>query len=65
MHRIGAEKAATVDRIHAFLSEGALIDAPQDTIYAEWWKAAHADSFKPATDLGAQRSSTEPDIANN
>ena len=65
MHRIGAEKAATMDRIHAFLSEGALIDAPEDTIYAEWWKAAQADSFKPATDLGAQRSSTEPELANN
>ncbi|WP_226782805.1 FMN-binding glutamate synthase family protein [Oceaniglobus trochenteri] len=60
MHRIGPEKAATIDRVHAFLPEGALLDAPEDTIYAEWWRAARADSFLPATDLVTRRSSNEP-----
>ncbi|QYX56000.1 FMN-binding glutamate synthase family protein [Roseovarius sp. SCSIO 43702] len=63
MHRIGPEKAATLDRVHAFLPENALIEAPDDTIYAEWWKAARAESFKPATDLVTRRSSNEPAIA--
>lgn len=61
MHRVGPEKAMTMDRIHAFLPEGALRDAPEETIYAEWWKAARADSFRPATDLVARRASEKPE----
>ncbi|MCT4334742.1 FMN-binding glutamate synthase family protein [Paracoccus sp. YLB-12] len=51
MHRTGPEKALPMDRIHTFLPEGILRDAPDDTIYADWWMAAQADSFRPAIDL--------------
>jgi hypothetical protein len=40
-----------MDRIHTFLPEGILRDAPDDTIYADWWAAARADSFRPGIDL--------------
>ncbi len=51
MHRIGPEKAAPIDEIHTFLPKGILRDAPDETIYADWWRAARADSFRPAIDL--------------
>lgn len=51
MHRTGPEKALPMDRIHTFLPEGILRDSPDDTIYADWWMAAQADSFRPAIDL--------------
>jgi hypothetical protein len=49
-----------MDRIHTFLPEGILLDAPEDTIYADWWAAARSDSFKPAIDLAERRSSGQP-----
>jgi glutamate synthase domain-containing protein 2 len=55
MHRSGPEKATSMDRIHPFLPEGILLQAPEETIYADWWAAAHIDSFKPITDLSSQR----------
>lgn len=51
MHRVGPERALPMDRVHTFLAKNALIDAPDDTIYAHWWKAASPDSFRPAIDL--------------
>jgi len=51
MHRTGPEKAMPMDRIHTFLPEGILRDSPDDTIYADWWAAARADSFRPGIDL--------------
>ncbi len=51
MQRVGSENARLMDRIHTFLPKNALIDAPEDTLYAHWWQAASADSFKPTTDL--------------
>lgn len=57
MHRTGPEKAVSMDRIHCFLPEGALLDAPEDTVYADWWEAAQIDSFNPATDLTSSRAS--------
>jgi hypothetical protein len=62
MHRVGPENAMTMDRIHAFIPSGALCDAPDDTIYAEWWAAARADSFRPATDLVTRRASSKPEL---
>jgi glutamate synthase domain-containing protein 2 len=56
MHRVGPEKAVPMDRVHSFLPENALIDAPDGTIYADWWRAARADSFRPAIDLVPARS---------
>jgi glutamate synthase domain-containing protein 2 len=51
MHRIGPQKAAPMDRVHTFLPAGILLDAPEETIYADWWAAAQAESFRPAIDL--------------
>lgn len=55
MHRIGPEKAAPMDQVQAFLPKNALLEAPDDTIYADWWRAARADSFRPAIDLAEYR----------
>ena len=60
MHRDGPEKAAPMDRIQTFLPEGILLDAPDETIYADWWKAARSDSFRPAIDLVSKRASAKP-----
>ncbi len=60
MHRTGPERAVPMDRIHTFLPEGILVDAPEDTIYADWWAAARADSFRPAVDLVERRASGYP-----
>jgi hypothetical protein len=57
MHRAGPESALPFDRIHAFLPAGILLDAPEDTLYSEWWEAAQIDSFRPAIDLVATRAS--------
>jgi glutamate synthase domain-containing protein 2 len=56
MHRSGPEKAVPMDQVHPFLPEGALLDAPDDTIYADFWRAAQAESFRPAIDLARARS---------
>lgn len=55
MHRAGPEKAIPMDRVHTFLPKNILIEAPRDTIYADWWQAARADSFRPAMDLVERR----------
>lgn len=55
MQRTGPENAAPADVIHRFLAPGILLDAPDDTEYADWWRAARADSFRPAIDLVAAR----------
>ncbi len=51
MHRVGVNNARSVDSIHPFLPEGILIDAPDETLYADWWRAASADSFAAQIDL--------------
>ncbi len=53
--RSSAVDAREQDELHAFLSPGVLIDAPEQTGYAEWWKAADPDSFAPRIDLHAAR----------
>ena len=60
MHRDGPEKAVPMDRIQTLLPEGILLDAPDETIYADWWKAARSDSFRPAIDLVSKRASAKP-----
>ncbi len=57
MQRSGEAGVRSLDRVHAFLPEGVLREAPEETLYADWWAAARADSFQPATDLAAARSS--------
>lgn len=54
-HRISAKESLPIDRIWHFLGENALLDAPDDTPYAHWWRAARADSFKPAIELERER----------
>ena len=55
IHRIGSTDARAFDRIYKFLGENTLIDAPEDTPYAAWWRAATPDSFRPAADIAALR----------
>ncbi|WP_298216627.1 FMN-binding glutamate synthase family protein [Acidocella sp.] len=55
MHRVGPEKAEPMDSIRAFLPRNILLEAPEETIYADWWRAARADSFRPAIDLTHKR----------
>ncbi|HET7267297.1 MAG TPA: FMN-binding glutamate synthase family protein [Oleiagrimonas sp.] len=55
IHRISSEQALPIDEINTFLPEGALLDAPDDTLYATWWRAARADSFRPAVGLDVER----------
>jgi glutamate synthase domain-containing protein 2 len=51
IHRIGSTDSRPINRIYEFLEENALIDAPDDTTYAEWWRAASPDSFRPTIDI--------------
>jgi glutamate synthase domain-containing protein 2 len=55
IHRIGATGARTFDRTYAFVPENALVEAPEETPYATWWRAADPDSFRPAVDLAEIR----------
>lgn len=48
MYRVGPEKGTLMDAIHSFLPENILREAPDDTIYREWWEAARAESFQRA-----------------
>lgn len=59
MHRMGPEKAVPFDAIHTFLPEGILLDAPEESIYADWWKAAQAESFQPAIPLETYRAQSK------
>ena len=55
MHRKGPE-TRRADGPHPHVPAGGhLLDAPEDTIYADWWAAARTDSFKPAVDLAERR----------
>lgn len=55
MHRTGPEKAAPMDQVQTFLPQNILLEAPEDTPYADWWHAAQAESFRPAIDLAEHR----------
>jgi glutamate synthase domain-containing protein 2 len=57
IHRMNPGRAVPLDRIHTYLPEGILLEEPQETLYADWWAAARADSFRPAVDLAQRRSS--------
>lgn len=49
--RINVAKMKVLPEVHAFLPENCLLDAPEDTTYANWWAAAQAESFKPCSNL--------------
>ncbi|WAJ71676.1 FMN-binding glutamate synthase family protein [Catenovulum adriaticum] len=55
IHRLGDTDSKMIDRIYSFLPKNILLDAPEETYYAEWWKAASADSFAPQIDLAPMR----------
>ncbi|WP_102222994.1 FMN-binding glutamate synthase family protein [Acidimangrovimonas sediminis] len=59
VHRVGVTQAKPIDTIYPFLPEGILLEAPEDTIYADWWRAADPDSFAPRIVLERARESTE------
>ncbi|WP_324752596.1 FMN-binding glutamate synthase family protein [Roseovarius sp. Pro17] len=63
MHRVGPESALPMDLIHSFLPENILNEAPEDTLYADWWAAAQAESFRSATDLVKRRAKANQDVA--
>lgn len=60
IQRVGPKQALPIDEIKTFLPEGVLLDAPEDTFYASWWRAARADSFRPAIDLDVERARVRP-----
>ncbi|MFP8967564.1 FMN-binding glutamate synthase family protein [Pokkaliibacter sp. CJK22405] len=49
--RIDATQSKPLIEIHPFLPRNILLDEPEETPYAAWWKAADADTFAPRTDL--------------
>lgn len=57
MHRVGTHDSVQLDKLHPFLPENVLIDDPDSTIYADWWRAASSDSFRPVEDLVKLRAS--------
>ncbi|PVA10840.1 FMN-binding glutamate synthase family protein [Pelagivirga sediminicola] len=63
MHRVGPEAALPMDLIHSFLPEKILNEAPEDTLYSDWWAAAQPGSFDPATDLVRRRAKKNQNVA--
>ncbi|MFT5449894.1 MAG: glutamate synthase domain-containing protein 2 [Gammaproteobacteria bacterium] len=55
IHRIGSTDSRAFDRVYKFLPENALIEAPDETPYADWWHAADPDSFRPRVDIASVR----------
>ncbi len=51
MAQISASNAKSISDVHTFLPRGILLDAPDETPYANWWHAAQAESFKAKPDL--------------
>lgn len=54
-HRLSAVETRAIDRIYPFLDPGELIDAPEDTPYTDWWRAADPDSFDIRHDVRRAR----------
>ncbi len=44
--RLNGAYSDSLDRIHPFLGDGELLADPGDTRYADYWRAASADTFK-------------------
>ena len=47
--RLDSARSEPMDVIHRFLDPGELLDRPDETQYARYWKAAQANSFSAAT----------------
>tara|TARA_A100001391_G_scaffold85722_1_gene56060 strand:- start:10823 stop:12460 length:1638 start_codon:yes stop_codon:yes gene_type:complete len=52
MHRRGTTELVTLDKMYDFLEPNVLLEAPDDTVYGEWWHAADPDSFRPRQPVG-------------
>ncbi len=46
--RMDGNQVHSADYIYDFLEEGALLDAPDETVYGRWWAMADAENFAPA-----------------
>ncbi|MDN5864746.1 MAG: FMN-binding glutamate synthase family protein [Gammaproteobacteria bacterium] len=64
IHRVSPEEMRPLDEIKTYLPKGSLLDAPEDTLYAPWWRAARADSFQPATNLDVERARKQREPVN-
>jgi len=53
--RVNPIEVKTLDRIYPFLAPGALVEAPDETPYADDWRAADPATFLPRIDVGPQR----------
>ena len=47
--RLDSARAAPIDEIYGFLQEGVLLNEPEGTQYARYWRSAQAGSFARAT----------------
>lgn len=48
--RLNSARSDSIDHIYPFLTENALLSAPETTPYARFWTAARADSFRAVPD---------------
>jgi glutamate synthase domain-containing protein 2 len=58
--RIDAAESREMGEVHCFLADNVLLDAPQETPYAEWWQAADPHSFRPRSDIHEIRTVRRP-----
>jgi glutamate synthase domain-containing protein 2 len=49
--RINVAEMRAMDELYGFLEPGALLEAPDETQYGDWWGAADPDSFRPSRPL--------------
>ncbi len=58
--RVNTVEARSLGEVHRFLPENALLDAPDETPYAQWWAAADADTFKERIDVDSAMTQQPP-----
>jgi glutamate synthase domain-containing protein 2 len=51
-HRLNPNRVTTMDHIKDFLAPRQLLEDPEGTPYANWWRAATPDSFLPSSQPG-------------
>ena len=54
-HRTNTVEIRTIDRLFPYLRENELIDDPDGSPYATWWRAADPDSFAPQINIAGDR----------
>lgn len=58
-HRHDATRLVTLDKMYQFLEPESLLSDPDSTPYADWWRAADPDSFKPREIVGPEHHKAE------